>query len=168
MTSAARSALTLAGLALLVVVAAVWGWAAATEPLPAKVNTAICSDNDIAAGEKVFPQDVSVNVYNAGTREGLAGRVMKEFADAGFAEGYDGNAPPGSRVAVSQVWTPDPESPAVELVASHLGPDVEVVRRGGMGLGVTVVIGDDYTKLVAGRKSVVASEDTTICSPPLD
>lgn len=168
MTQAARTALTLTALTVLVLVAALWGWSAATEPLPAKVETPLCSDRQVAAGDKVFPQDVTVNVYNAGTREGLAGRVMLEFGDAGFAQGLDGNAPSGSNVTTSQIWTPDPESPAVRLVASHLGRDVDVLRRGGMGPGVTVVVGDDFTRLVHGRRTMRADDDTTICSPAVE
>ena len=41
MTGALKSALTLAVLAALVLVAAVWGWAALTEPLPKEEPVAI-------------------------------------------------------------------------------------------------------------------------------
>ena len=91
MAQGARSAITLAALGVLLVLGAAWGWNAATEPLPAKVDTPICTTQTIAAGQKVFPQDVTVSVYNAGTRDGLAGRVMKDLHDDGFAEGNVGD-----------------------------------------------------------------------------
>lgn len=167
MAQGARSAITLAVLGLVLVVAAVWGWTAATEPLPEKAGSAVCVDRTVPEGEKVFPQDVTVSVYNAGTREGLAGRVMQELTDAGFHEGNSGNAAPTVRVGVVQIWTDDPDSPDVRLVASRLGEGVQVEERDPVGFGVTVVVGDDFTDTVDGRRSVVAKSDATICSPPV-
>lgn len=166
MAQGARSAITLAALAVLLVLGAAWGWNAATEPLPAKVDTPICTTQTIAAGEKVFPQDVTVSVYNAGTRDGLAGRVMKDLHDDGFAEGSVGDAS-SAKVAAVEIWTTEPDSPAVQLVASHLGKQVDVQRRDGLGAGITVVVGDDFTKVVKGRRSVVAADDAQVCSPPV-
>jgi len=166
MAEGARSAITLAALALLLVLGAVWGWSALTDPLPAKVDRPICVDRTVAAGTKVFAQDVTVSVYNAGTREGLAGRTMQLLTDDGFAEGNMGNV--SARVGEVAIWTLEPENPAVRLVASRLGPDVEIERRESPGVGVAVVVGDGFAKLVEGRRSVVADEDATICSPPVD
>jgi LytR cell envelope-related transcriptional attenuator len=166
MAEGVRSAATLAALGILLVLAAAWGWNAATDPLPAKVDTPLCVSRDIAAGEKVFPQDVTVSVYNAGTREGLAGRVMQGLSDDGFAEGSSGNAS-STKVTAVQIWTEDPTNPAVRLVASHLGNQVEIERREGIGSGVTVVLGDKFRELVPGAKKVVAQDDTEICSPPV-
>ncbi|GAA1150558.1 LytR C-terminal domain-containing protein [Nocardioides aquiterrae] len=166
MAQGARSAITLAILGVLLVTAAAWGWNAATEPLPAKVDTPICTTQRIAAGQKVFPQDVTVSVYNAGTREGLAGRVMKDLRDDGFAEGNVGDASSG-KVGAVEIWTTEPDNPAVLLVASHLGRQVDIQRRDGLGAGVTVVVGDDFAKVVKGKRSMVAADDADVCSPPL-
>jgi LytR cell envelope-related transcriptional attenuator len=166
MADGARSAITLGALALLLVLAAAWGWNAATEPLPAKVDTPICTTQTIAEGDKVFPQDVTVSVYNAGTRDGLAGRVMQSLHNDGFAEGNKGDTSAG-RVGAAEIWTPDPDNPAVELVASHLGGQVDVKQRDGLGAGVTVVVGDRFTKVVKGDRSGGADDDAEICSPPL-
>ncbi len=166
MSQSARSAITLSVLALLLLVAAIWGWSAATSPLPAKVDTPLCVTRAVAAGDKIYPQDVTVSVYNAGTREGLAGRVMQSFQDAGFAEGSSGNAT-GAKVPVVQIWTDQPKSPAVLLTASRLGGDVAIERRDGLGVGVTVVVGDGFTGLTKGPAGIVVKEDTEICSPPV-
>ncbi|GAA4368567.1 LytR C-terminal domain-containing protein [Nocardioides caricicola] len=165
MTRGARTAITLSVLGLVLAVAAAWGWTAATKPLPAKVDTPICVSTDVAEGERVFPQDVTVSVYNASDRDGLAGRTMQLLTDEGFAEGSSGNV--SGQVDVVQIWTLDPESPAVALVASRLGDDVEIQRRQPPGVGVAVVVGDDFDTLVKGRKAVVAESDTEICSPPI-
>jgi hypothetical protein len=167
MAQGARSAVTIAVLGLLLVVAAAWGWFAATAPLPAKVDTSICVPRTVDSGTKVFPEDVTVSVFNGGTREGLAGRTMQLFSDRGFAEGNSGNVTPEPPVRVAAIWTEEPTSPAVRLVASRLGPKVDVERRDAPGAGVAVVVGDGFRHLVKGRRTVVAKEDTEICSPPV-
>jgi hypothetical protein len=163
----ARTAVTLLVLCVLLVVGGAWGWSAATKPFPEKAEAPVCVDRTIAAGERVYPEQVTVSVLNAGTREGLAGRTMQLLEDDGFAPGHLDNAPPGTDVAQAEIWTSDPSSPAVALVASRLGRGTEVVRRDSSAPGVVVVVGDDFTDLSKGRKSVVAEEDTQICIPPV-
>lgn len=167
MTRGVRTALTLAVLCVLLVVAGIWGWQATTTPFPGKVDSPICVNTSVAAGDKVFPEQVTVSVYNAGDREGLAGRTMQLLTDAGFAEGKSGNAPDGKVTDVA-IWTDEPDNPAVLLVASRLGPDVEIVDKKGEGAGVTVVVGDDFTDLVKGKRAITAAADSQICSPPVE
>jgi hypothetical protein len=165
MTRGMRSAITISVLCILLAAAALWGWSAAMKPLPAKVDTPICVDQDVTTGDKVFPQEVTVSVYNASDRDGLAGRTMQLLTDEGFAEGKSGNTP--GQVAVVQIWTLDPENPAVALVASWLGEDVEVQRRQPPGVGVAVVVGDKFEDLAKGKKAVTVQSDASICSPPI-
>jgi hypothetical protein len=167
MSQGARSAITLSVLGLLLVGAALWGWSAATESLPEKVDTPKCVQDEVDAGTKVFPEDVTVSVFNAGTREGLAGRTMQLLNDRGFAEGSSGNVTTKNPVKRVQIWTHEPDSPAVRLVASRLGADVNIQRRDPPGVGVNVVVGDGFTHLFKGRRFVVAHEDVEICSPPV-
>ena len=82
-------------------------------------------------------------------------------------EGDSGNAPSNARVSTAEIWTDDPTSPAVLLIASRLGPNPKIVRRNAEGTGVVVIVGDDFKKLREGRKSVAATEDSEICSPPI-
>jgi hypothetical protein len=167
MQQAAKSALVLGGLGLVLVLAAVWGWTNATQPFPGRTEAPKCVDRTIAEGEKVYADQVTVSVYNASDRNGLAGRTMTLFTDAGFGEGDTGNAPRGADVATAAIWTETPQSPAVKLVASRLGPDVEVVRRDSQGVGVMVLVGNEFRDLVKGRRSAVATQETEICSPPV-
>jgi hypothetical protein len=168
MSQGVRTAITLSALGVLLVLAGLWGWQAATDPLPAKVDTPICVATPVSAGDKVFPEQVTVSVYNAGQREGLAARTMQLLAEAGFAEGQSGNVTgPGNRVATVAIWTDDPDSAAVRLVATRLGTDVDIERRDGPGAGVNVVVGDGFADVVKGRRFVVAGTDGTICSPPV-
>lgn len=167
MSPAVRTTITLTSVGVLLVLAGLWGWQAATDPLPAKVDTAICVPTAIAAGEKVFPEQVTVSVYNAGDREGLAGRTMQLLTDAGFAEGQSGNTP-RAEVGTVAIWTDEPDSPAVQLVASRLGRHVDIEEREGPGAGIDVIVGDGFQDVRRGERFVVAESDTTICSPPVE
>lgn len=169
MTPGLRTALTMGSLSVLLLVAAAWGWQAATKPLPGKVDRPVCVATEVSAGEKVFPEQVTVSVYNAGSRQGLAGRTMGLLTDQGFAEGSSGNVSQAT-VARVAIWAEDPDSPAVLLVASRFGVPARVAieQREGPGPGINVIVGDRFQDLRKGRRSVVAEEDTTICSPPVD
>lgn len=168
MQQAAKSTVVLAGLLVLLVLAAAWGWHATTAPFPGKADAPRCVATPVAAGDKVFPPQVVVSVYNASERNGLAGRTMDLFVEAGFGEGDTGNATRDPDLKTAAIWTDTPTSPDVLLVASRLGPDVEIVRRDGRGIGVTVLVGDDFEALVKGERRVVAEDDARVCSPPVD
>lgn len=156
---------TLAALAALLLVAAVWGWSAMTEPFPERAKPPICVERTIAKGDKVSRGDVTVSVFNAGTRNGLAGLTMDLLVDVGFGEGREGNAPEGTDVKRVQIWTDDRRNPAVRLVAAHLG-DVKIVRRDEDAPGVLVVVGDAFEKLSKGRGKLVAKREAQVCTPP--
>lgn len=168
MQNVARSGLTLAALTLVLLLAAAWGWSQVTEPFPKKADPPKCVDRVVAAGDKVFPDQVTVSVFNASSRNGLAGRTMLDFTDAGFGPGDTGNAPRNAEVGTAAIWTETPKGPDVRLVASRLGRGVQIERRDGLGVGVTVVVGDGFESLVKGPRSVKASDDATICTPPVE
>ncbi|MGI8645043.1 MAG: LytR C-terminal domain-containing protein [Nocardioides sp.] len=161
-----RSTLTLVTLVALLVGAAFWGWGAAMKPLPESQDLPLCEDTAVAAGQKVYPDQVTVSVFNASSRSGLAGRTSALLLDEGFPEGDSGNAPRGTTVAHSQIWTSDPQSPAVRLVESYLGEEATVVEGEQLGLGVVVVVGEEFGELTRGRKSAKARQAGFICSPP--
>jgi len=166
MLRSVRSALTLVFLVALLVAAAIWGWGAATEPLPDAQDLPACEDTAVERRQKVYPDQVTVSVFNASTRSGLAGRTMQLFLDEGFSEGGSGNAPRGTSVAHSQIWTSDRRSPAVRLIAGRLGPESSIVEGEQLGVGVVVVVGEDFGGLVRGAKNVKARRAGFICSPP--
>lgn len=167
MGATARSAATLAVLGSIMVVWLLWGYTQTTKPFPSRAAAPVCTTVPVAARERVRPADVSVTVLNAGTRQGLAGRTMQLFIDAGFGEGDGGNAPEGTQVDDAQIWTDDPTNPAVRLIASRIA-GAEIVERQTTSAAVTVVVGDGFEALRPGRKAARATEDTTVCGPAPD
>lgn len=169
MQQGVKTAVTLTVLSVLLIVAAVWGFTAVTQPFPGRVETPVCVDTTVGKGTRVRTSDVTVSVLNASTREGLAGRTMGLLTDAGFAEGEVGNAPRGTKVDVSaEIWTDDPRGVAVALVRTWLGRDVRVRRVTDPGRpGVVVVVGNDFEDLAQrGRRAIAATAESTFCTPP--
>ena len=167
LTARLRTAITLAALAVLLLAGVAWGWAQVTDPLPGKAEAALCVPTSYAAGDELFVQDVTVSVLNASSREGLAGRTLQLFEEAGFAGGQTANAPTGTAVEVAEIWVDDPESAAAKLVRARVGPVTVRVEPGNPALGVTVVVGDGFGELRQGPESLLLRADAVVCSPPV-
>lgn len=168
MTEGMRTGATLGVLGMLLVVAALWGWRAMTTPLPDAAPPPICVDNRIRAGQQVFTGQVAVSVYNASRQDGLASRTMNQLVNRGFVSAGTGNAPRDTSFRGVQIWSDNPEDPAVQLVSRHFRR-VEITSGPQLGEGVTVVVGDRRGKLrrKTENNAVLTSEvDATICSPP--
>jgi hypothetical protein len=161
-----KTLLTLAVLTALLLVGVAWGWSAITSPLPEKAKTKACYPTQLQAGDRVSAPKVTVSVFNASDRVGLAERTMTAFEDQGFGPGNVGNAPKDADVLYAQVWSNDRSNPAVRLVASRLGPRAHVKDLHHGGPGIVVMVGPAFTKLVAGKSSVKVTSTATICSPP--
>lgn len=165
--AAARSALTLAVLGVLLVLGLVWGWSAATQPLPESATSSDgCTPTTLKSGDKLYPDQVVVSVLNAGDRGSFASRVLAQLAARGYAEGRTGNAPSNAEVERVQVWAPDRSAPEVQLVLSTLGTKVPVIDRGVSAPGVVVVVGDRFDKVRKGRENVAVAQSVEICVPP--
>jgi LytR cell envelope-related transcriptional attenuator len=161
-----KTLLTLGVLAVLLLVGVSWGWSSLTKPFPHKATPRACYPTDYQPGDRISAPKVTVSVFNASERGGLAERTMGAFVDQGFGEGNVGNAPKNTVVHYAQIWAADRQDPAVQLVASRLGPDAAIVAKKHKGPGVVVVVGPLFQKLVPGRSSVKVTQATTICSPP--
>jgi LytR cell envelope-related transcriptional attenuator len=161
-----KAALTLAVMAVLVLLGVTWGWSAMTQPFPHQAPPKDCYPTELQPGDRVSAPKVTVSVYNASERVGLAERTMSAFEDQGFGPGNVGNAPKDAAVVFAQIWTEDRHNPAVRLVASRLGPRAHIITRQQKGPGVTVLVGPQFTKLVQGKQSTKVTQPTTICSPP--
>jgi hypothetical protein len=169
LTARLRTAITLAALALLMLVGVAWGWGQVTKPFPGKVDAPVCVDTSYRAGDELFVQDVTVSVLNASSREGLAGRTLSELHTEGFAEGDTANAPKGTALTTNaEIWVDDVSNPGAKLLRARLGKVPVVAHPEVDYAGIVVVVGDLYEKLRQGPQSIVLGHDAVVCSPPVD
>ena len=169
LTARLRTAITLAALAVLMLLGVTWGWAQMTKSFPGKVDVPICVDTSYRAGDELFVQDVTVSVLNASSREGLAGRTLADLEDIGFPGGQTANAPEGTALTTaSAIWVDDVDNPGAKLLRARLGK-VPVVSHPEVGYaGIIVVVGDSFGELRQGPQSVVLADDAVVCSPPVE
>ncbi len=162
----ARSAVTLAVLAVLFVVGVVWAWSSVTEPFPEPEEQPACVESSFAAGDRITPGNVLVNVLNASKTEGLAGETMDALVRNGFAEGSEGNTAASTTDSRVVIWTTDPDGPAAALLKSYLGPGTKIIEQATAEPGITVVVGQGFPGVKNGKKGIKAKDDTYVCSPP--
>lgn len=146
------SAVTLTVLVGLLVVGAVVGYRGLTAPLPGANGDGRRGHpcrHQVAKGDIVRSKDVTVSVYNAGTRTGLAGQTLDQLAARGFIKGRVGNAPDRfADVRSVRVLGTSAKDPVAKLVALQFGPHTPVQgARRGLGPGVGVVVGDAFVGL---------------------
>ncbi|HXH80088.1 LytR C-terminal domain-containing protein [Nocardioides sp.] len=165
MTASLRSALTLLVLSLLLVIAAVWGWQAATQPFPSSAPAPLCTETTVRTGDRVSSEQVAVSVYNGSDRNGLAGATLEQLEERGFVAADSDNAP--AKVAgVAEIWSDEPRNAAVRLVARQF-KGAKIVSGEQLGRGIIVVVGESFTRLKKPVvESVTAVESSTFCSPP--
>lgn len=164
MASSVRSALTLLVLCGLLLVAAVWGWQAATQPFPGSEPAPLCTETTVLTGDRVVREQVAVSVYNGSDRNGLASATMEQLEERGFVGADSDNAP--AKIDGVEIWSDEPRNAAVRLVARQF-KGARVVSGQKLGRGITVVVGENFTSLRKKEvESVTAQETSTFCSPP--
>ncbi len=148
----------LAGITFVVLVAilgvgAVVGWKAVSTPVPSLTDDAPSDEptcrEGLAPGDVVRTGDVTVSVFNAGKRSGLADQTLGELTARGFLAGEVGNAPGDvGSVKFVRVLAPRQDDPAAQLVARQFGPKTLVQPTDeDLGAGVDVVVGDKFRGL---------------------
>lgn len=165
-----RSAATLGVLAMLCIIGLFVGLRAVTADFPddplVEPQGPSCETHRVEAGTPVKAADVMVSVYNAGTRSGWANRALSQLEQRGFAPGTQGNAPDDIKVDHARVWALNPANPAVQLVARQFGPRTPVVKgQPDFGVGIVVVVGNNFQALAKAPLQVVARRPAEICSP---
>jgi hypothetical protein len=162
------TAVTLTVLVALLAVGAFVGWRALFSPLPDETGTAAgsedgCADG-VARGDRVRTRDVTVSVYNAGTRSGLAGQTQDELVARGFIPGDIGNAPDDlAIVRFVRVLAETRKDPAARLVALQFGKGTVVQAADDLGPGVEVVVGDRFKGLVKAPRKIRADAPGSGC-----
>lgn len=171
MSERLKHAVVLLGLVALVLLGAMWGALALVKPFPPlttktqSTEPPICTDHQVAKGSRVRPDMVTVTVWNASDRAGLAGTTLEELLTKGFVKGETGNAPADTAVGTVEIWTGDTTGPAAALVRTWFGPKTTVVEHADLGTKIVVVVGRDYRRLATGRPFVVAKADALVCGP---
>lgn len=156
------SVVTTAVLFLLLAAGAGFGWYALSRPVSedgaAPTATPAPCPSPVAVGEVLRSSAVTVSVFNAGTRSGLASEVSQQLVTRGFRAGKVANAPDElSRVRFARILAPSRKDPAAQLVARQFGKNTLVQpTKDSLGPGVDVVVGDDYVGMVKAPRRIVA------------
>ncbi len=164
------TAVTMAVLCVIVVIAGVIGFNSLFAPLPgaeedsSAAASPSCEAPSVTKRVRLRSDEVTVNVFNAGTRSGLAGATVDSFRARGFQGGLIGNAPADTSVRRAQVWIAEGEEDAGRLVARQLGPRTPVVTRDeDLGDGIDVVVGNGFRALVRAPRTIVVKVDASGC-----
>lgn len=164
----AVSAVTMVVLLGLLVAGAWFGWQSISAPLPgddepAKRAKPQC-DEGFAKGDVVTTGDVTVSVYNAGSRSGLADQTLSELAARGFQRGDVGNAPTELEIVqFVRVLTESEGDPTAQLVARQFGGSTVVQVGDSLGPGVEVIVGDRFAGLVDAPSQIKARRAGSGC-----
>ena len=167
----AVAAVTMVVLVGLLVAGAWYGWRQMSAPIPGddepqrRADRKQRCEGGVARGDLVRPADVTVSVYNAGSRSGLADQTLSELAARGFIRGDVGNAPAKLEIVqFVRVLAPAKDDPTARLVALQFGPNTMIQQaRGDLGPGVEVVVGDDFSGLVKGPTQIKAARASSGC-----
>ncbi len=165
------TALTLLILVGLLVMGAVWGWRQMFANLPggglASGNpTPTCTTEQVKGGEEVHSRQVTVSVYNGGTRPGLAGKTLDALVKRKFIAGDTDNAPSDIKVQMVEVRTTIENDVEARLVARQFGREVRVhVVKEDLGPGVDVIVGNAFKKLAKAPLTMEAEQPQEVCVP---
>ncbi|MGW4645101.1 LytR C-terminal domain-containing protein [Kitasatospora sp. NPDC004289] len=113
------------------------------------------------------PNAVTVNVYNATAKSGLAARTAEEFKKRGFTIGKVGNAPANVEklpTTTVQVISGPGGLGGATLLASQVGGATKSADTRVDG-SVDVVVGDAFTALLEPNQAAAALAEATKPSP---
>lgn len=161
--------ITLSVLVLLLVIGAVVGlqslFAPVDDDLTLSPNAPTCTPQQVEAGRRITSEEITVSVFNASDRSGLASETLDALAERGFALGDVGNAPADADVPVIQVWTDDKDDIAAKLVARQFGRGTVIKEAEDLGQGVDVVVGERFRGLVPAPRSLRSRGTQEVCVP---
>jgi len=163
-----RTPITLLALLAFVIGGGWYGWEQFTAPRDTDAEPS-CVVSELAKGSRLRSAQVLVNVYNAGSREGLASQTLDRLRSRGFRPGEASNAPTQIRVDKVAIYDRERTSTEVALVRRQFRGPVRVVDRPDIGEGVDVVVGNDYRGVdTRAPRSVLLPKSERVCvSEPL-
>jgi hypothetical protein len=155
--------------------AAYYGWQTIVDPDGGNTDTASngprgtpCKHKvTIKKGARIQTGDVRVNVYNTGTRSGLAGETLDELVQNGFHRGVADNAPGNLSTRNATVLLVHGKAvPQVQLVRKQFIGTVTVHKGPALAPGVDILVGDAFRGVrAAAPKSVRVHKAVTTCAP---
>lgn len=131
-------------------------------------TTPTCENKTIGKGDQLTSNLVTVNLYNDSQRSGLANRVSINLQRRGFLAGTVANSTSEIKPGGVAILTNDRDDPRVKLVAQQFDgvefhePDFNVPA------GVTVIVGDDYKKLVKAGREIESDRPISVCVATVD
>jgi hypothetical protein len=150
-----RAVITLSTVILLLLATAVYaasyvqGWVGT--PAPKAVVNASCSANP-----ELAPRDVTINVYNASDRTGLAALVATSLEKQGFKVATVDNDPLGQTIlTVGEIRTGESGVAGAVLAAKRV-PGARVVQDDRMDASVDVVLGKVFRSLKVPPRVVIS------------
>lgn len=165
-----RGPVTLLFLVAVLAGAAWFGWKTVLTGATAGAGPT-CTTPHPGTTQEAVAKDVTVNVFNAGNREGMATRTAKDLERRGFTVGTVGNEPTGTRASKTDsaaVRGRDKTAPEVALVAAQLrGKHPELIADGREDTSVDLVLGDGFRGLRKKAPDTVQVESTApVCKTP--
>lgn len=168
-----KGAVTLTALAVLFVVGIVAGFRLVTSPIPeldleSEDSEPTCKDVTLKPGSTLSTEQVTVDVYNAGSISGLASQTQRRLGRYGYQRGAIGNADDlDVRTRNVTIVAPDPDGAMADLLRDQFRGNVRVVEGDvSDGASIAVVVGDRFVGLNRkARSSVPVDEKLEICVP---
>lgn len=128
------------------------GWVSTTAPKT--LASAAC--HTATSAQPVTPSLVTINVYNATNRDGLAASVAKSLQQQGFKIATIGNDPLGMSIqGVGEIRSGQAGAAGASLAATRLS-GATIVLDGRTDATVDLVLGNKFTALSAPPKGAPA------------
>lgn len=119
-------------------------------------------------GERLDSNLVTVNVFNASTRSGLANRATINLQANGFLGGTIGNSTSSAKPSRVTILTADRKDPRVRLVAKQFKDKVKYAKPDvTVETGVIVIVGNKYSGLKSKTPTKITSDRTIRACVPI-
>jgi len=143
----------------LLAVVAVLGYKALVAPI--KSPQAPCDSQTISGALK--SSDVTVRVYNSGSKAGLAASIQKQLETAGFNVPYIGNTQ--TVVLDAKIIGTAVDAPEVKLVAAFF-PSATIEADSRTDHSVDVIVGDTFAGFNDQAPTQISVDTVVICATP--
>lgn len=162
-----RGPVTLLFLVAVLAGAAWFGWRTVLSSATPAAGPA-CATPSPGTTQQAAAKDITVNVFNAGNREGMATRTARDLERRGFTIGTVGNEPTESRASKAKIVAirgRDKTAPEVALLAAQVRAKKPlIIADDREDPTVDLVIGNQFTGLAKKAPDTVDVESTApIC-----